>query len=254
MVLEDPFARSAIWSRNLAVFALIVAVIGILLARKGLDPKLALAIEGGALTIAGLSLLSAVLAMGVIWHTGFRGISLAVGGLTLSGLLFAYPAYIAVQARTMPALTDVSTDLSDPPTFLTTRTALAARDGTTPPAPREQQQALQTKLFPDFGPLSYEVEAADAVKSIHKIIKRHKWTIVDEEAPVNFQTGHIDVVVKTAVMGFPADLTFRTRELGSRTQIDIRSVSRAGWQENPGSNANRVQTLMSELDAELSGG
>lgn len=251
LVLEDPFARSAIWSRNSAVFALLVAGLGILLARKGLDPKAALAIEGGALMIAGLALLSAIVAMGVIWQTGFRGLSLALGGLTLSVLLFAYPAYLAVQARAIPSLADVSTDLEDPPSFLATPTALAARGGTTPTRSSAADRALEAQLYPDLASLSFDAEALDVDKAVHKVIKRHHWTVADEVRPIRFATGHIDVVVKSAVMGFPADLTFRIKGLGDRTQVDIRSVSRAGWQEQPGSNAARVQTLASELDEDL---
>lgn len=251
IVLADPFARSAIWSRNLAFFALVVAVLGVLLARHGLDPKAALAIEGGALAIAALSLLSAVVAMGVIWQTGFRGLGLALGGLALSLGLFAYPAYLAVQARSSPSVLDVSTDLDSPPPFLQTAKALAARHGHTPPPPSAADKTLQQRLYPDLGSLSFDAEAMDVQKAILKVIKRHHWTVADEVEPIRFQTGHIDLVVKTAVMGFPDDLTFRVRSLGNRTQVDIRSVARAGWQEQPGSNAARVQDLSNEIDEEL---
>ena len=61
-------------------------------------------------------------------------------------------------------------------------------------------------------------------------------------------TGHIDVVVKPALMGFPADLTIRLRGLGSRTRIDIRCVSRTPWQEQPGANAARVEALAGEIE------
>ena len=247
LILEDPFARSAICSRNLAIFAFFVAVIGIWLARKGLEPAAALAIVGAALAIAGFAILFAFVAMAVIWRTGFRGLGLALGGLLLSVLLLVYPAYLAVQARTVPMVSDVSTDLDDPPAFMTTEKAVTARGGSTPPPPRKDQRALQERLYPDLQSLSLDAEALDVEKSIHKIIKRKHWTVVDEILPVRFTTGHIDVVVKTAVMGFPADLTIRIKGIGARTQVDIRSVARAGWQE-PGSNAARVSTLAAEID------
>ena len=49
-------------------------------------------------------------------------------------------------------------------------------------------------------------------------------------------------------MGFPADLTIRIRQIGAKTQVDVRSVARGGWQE-PGSNAARVLGLIADLDA-----
>lgn len=249
LVLEDPFARSAIWSRNLAIFALIVAIIGILLARKGLDPKAALAIEGGALALAGLAILFAVVAMAVIWRTGFRGISLALGGLVLSCLLFAYPAYIAVQARTATPVYDVSTDLADPPAFMTTARAIEARRGFTPAtAMTRADRALQERLYPDLQTLSFDADPMDVDATVHKLLRRRHWEVVDEVKPLRFATGHIDVVLKSALMGFPADLTIRIRGIGNRTLVDIRSVSRTPYQERPGSNAARVQDLAEAMD------
>ena len=248
LIFQDPFARSAIWSRNLAFFALLVALLGILMARRGLDPSAALAIEGGAMALAGLAILFALMAMAVIWRTGYRGIGLAFGGLVLSALLMVYPAYLAVRARSEPSVADVSTDPVDPPTLLMSGKALAARHDVIPPMPSQADKSLQARLYPDLQSLTFDADATDVDKTIHKIIKRHKWTIVDEIEPVRFATGPIDVVVKTAVMGFPADVTFRIRGLGNRTKVDVRSVARAGWQERPGSNAARVQALVNEID------
>lgn len=253
LILEDPFSRSAIWSRNLAVFALIVAIIGVLLARKGLDPLAALSIICGALVFAGFAILFALVAMAVIWRTGFRGLGLALGGLMLSICIFAYPAYIAVQARSVPAVPDVSTDVDDPPAFMLTPQASKARRGTTPPRLQtEEDRKEQARLYPDLQSLSFDAEPSDVDEAIHKLIKRRKWQIVDEVPPRHSGFGHIDVVVRTAVMGFPADVTFRIKSLGSHTQVDIRSVSRHGWQEQPGSNAARVQDLASDLEDAIS--
>ncbi len=248
-ILEDPLARSAMWSRNIAVFALVVAVIGIALSRKGLDARPALAIEGGALALAGLAIFFSFVAMAVIWVTGFRGVGLALAGLALSLLLFAYPTYLAVDARTAPMLTDVSTSTDDPPTFLSTPLALAARHGITPPPTMTRSDvALQKRLYPDLQTLDLEAEVGDVSEVVHKLIKRRGWQIVDEAAPVNFATGHIDVIIKPALMGFPADLTLRLRGLGERTRVDIRSVARTSWQEQPGANAARVDALAADIE------
>ena len=249
VILEDPQSRAAIWSRNLALFALVVAIIGVALARKGLDPVAALAVVGGALALAGLGILCAVVAMVVIWQHGYRGVGIALGGLLLSGLLFVYPAYLAVQARTVPPVADVSTDLADPPTFLASDAARSGRSGSPPPgAMSEADKALQRKLYPDLQSISLDAEAIDAEALVVKLIKRRRWSIVDEVQPIRFATGHIDVVVKSTLMGFPADLTVRIRGLGTHTQVDVRSVARGGWQE-PGSNAARVRALVADIEA-----
>jgi hypothetical protein len=253
VVLEDPLARSAIWSRNLAVFALCVAAIGILLSRKGLDPQAALAIVAGSLGLAGLAIFFAFVAMAVIWQTGFRGIGLALAGLALSACLFAYPALIAVEARTKLAVTDVSTDLDDPPLFLSTKAALEARHGLTPAAKiSAANRARQEQLYPDLQTLTLDADPSDVVDVIHKLVKHNHWTIADEVAPDEFTTGHIDVVATSLLMGFPIDITFRLRQVGNQTHVDIRSVARSGWQEQPGSNAARVKDLESAIEDSIS--
>ena len=148
----------------------------------------------------------------------------------------------------MPVLNDVSTDPTDPPAFMVTVKALEARHGVTPGPPSPADRASQARLYPDLQSLSLDADALDVDKTLHKIIKKHKWVIVDEVQPIRFATGHIDIVLKSAVMGFPIDLTFRIRGLGNHTQVDVRSLARAGWQERPGANAALVQTLVDEID------
>ncbi len=248
LILEDPFSRAAIWSRNLAVFALFVAAIGIVLARRGLDATQSLAIVAGAMGLAALSILCAVVAMAVIWRTGFRGIGLALGGLALSTVLLVYPTYVVVQARTVPVVPDISTDLDDPPTFLSTAQAVAARKGVTPGPMTAADKDLETRLYPDLDTLTLDDDAGEVAKTIRKILRHRHWQIVGELAPSEGAAGQIDVVTKSLVMGFPADLTIRIRDSGDQTKVDIRSVARTAWQE-PGSNAVRIQSLIAEIDA-----
>ena len=201
LILEDPLSRAAIWSRNLAVFALVVALLGVGLARQGLDPKTSLAIEGSALAISALGVLCALVAMIVIWHKGYRGLGLALGGLALSGLLYVYPAYVVVQARGVPSLVDVSTSPDDPPAFATSAKATAARHGVVlPVGPNPVDKASQATLYPDLQTVTLDVDPEEAQKIVQKIIKRRKWVVIDSVDPVNFATGHIDAVVKTALM------------------------------------------------------
>ena len=115
IVLEEPLARSAAWSRSVAFFALAVAIIGIVMARLGLDPTAAVAVEGGAMAFAILAILFALVAMAVIWRTGYRGTGRLLAALVIAALVLAYPAYLVAEAHGMPALDDAATDLVDPP-------------------------------------------------------------------------------------------------------------------------------------------
>ena len=253
LILEDPFSRAAIWSRNLAVFAVLVAIIGIVLARRGLDPTSALAIVVAALAFAGLSVLSAFAGMAVIWHKGYRGIGAAVAGLALSGLLLLYPAYLAIQARTVPPAADLSTDLDDPPAFMTTEKARTVRHGHPPGPMSAAAKEAENRLYPDFDTLTIDDDVDAVFAKVRKIVRRRHWQIVDEVDPGDTAPGVVDAVAKTLVMGFPADVVIRVKQVGDQTEVDVRSIARGGWQE-PGSNAARVQSLIDEIDAATSRG
>ena len=251
LILEDPLARSTLWSRNLALFALVVALIGIALSHKGLDAQASLSIEGGALALAGLAVLLALFGLGVVWHNGYKGIGLALQGLVLAALLFAYPAFLA-QTHRAPTVVDAATNLDDPPLYMETVPAILARHGYIPPkGPNSADIKLQETLYPDLQTLDLDADASDVEAALHKLIKRRKWTIVDEADAKNFATGHIDLVVKPGLMGFPADVTIRIRGIGARTRVDIRSTSRSIWQEQPGANAERVQALSDDLESAI---
>jgi hypothetical protein len=252
IVLEEPLSRAAVWSRGCAVFALTVAIVGIVMARKGLDPTAAVAVEGGAAAMALIAIVFALAAAAIIWRTGYRGAGRALAGLVLAALVLAYPAYLLAEARSAPPLGDVSTDLVDPPSFSHAPRALAERGGKTPEPLSAEDKLTLRKLYPDLQSIVLDREAVDAQKAIVKLIATRRWRIVDETLPLGrFGIGHIDAVAFSTIMGFPADVTIRVKPLGGQTKVDIRSVSRTPW-HTPTSDVARVESLAAGIDDELS--
>jgi hypothetical protein len=244
-------------------------VLGVLLARKGLDATAAVAIEGGAVAMAGLAILFAVVAMVVIWRTGYRGIGRVLAGLFLSTLIIVYPAYLVAKAHGVQSVDDVSTDPLDPPSFSYAASAVSGRKGYTPENPTPANLAAQRRLYLDIQPIVLDEEPEDAFKRIVKIVTARHWTILEAVAPTvvapvapvgrrpgrpsrpghpgHSSPGHIDAVASSTVMGFPADVTIRVKPIGNQTKIDIRSVSRTKWHE-PDADMQRVQALAEEID------
>jgi hypothetical protein len=263
ILLEEPLVRSAAWSRSCAVFALTVAVLGILMARKGLDPTAAVAIEGGAVTMAGLAILFALAAMVVIWRTGYHGTGHLLAGLFLSALILAYPAFLVAKARGVPIVDDVSTDPGDPPLFSHAAPAVSGRKGLTPENPSTANLEAQRRLYPDVQPVVLDEDPLEAFKGIVKIVAARHWTILEAVAPTaapasrpgrpghpgHPSPGHIDAVAYSFVMGFPADVAIRVQPVGNQTKIDIRSVSRMKWHE-PDADMRRVQALAGDIEEE----
>ena len=226
LIVEEPYSKAALLSRRLAVFSLVVAVIGILGVARNVD---LIAVLGGALAIACAAFLSAILAFVVIWRGGRKGAGQAFAGLVLATLLLAYPAYLAQQAMRLPRLADISTDIADPPNFSLSNEALTARGDTTPPSLPIARRKAQVKAYPQVQPILLDLDARDAFDAALKALAANGWKIVEQRPPGGRAgLGHIDAVATSFVLGFPSDITLRLRPLAGQTRIDIRSVSRFG--------------------------
>ena len=106
---SEPVSGLATWSRNLALFSIIAVVVSILIVRFGfLEVKPALATFFGALALAGLSILLGLAAFAAIWQNGSRGMSRILLALLIDAAILAYPAYLGLKYRKLPAIHDIT--------------------------------------------------------------------------------------------------------------------------------------------------
>lgn len=251
LIVEEPYARTALLSLRLAAFSTAVALVGVAVARGGLDPQATLAVLGGAVGAAAVAVLSALIAFVVIWRSGRKGAGEAFAGLLLAVLLLAYPAYLAQKVARFPGLVDLSTDIIDPPAFSLSRQALAARGGTTPPSVPAQVRRRQLAAYPKVQPILLDLEAPEAYASIVKAINASGWRIVEQKPPGGRSgLGHIDAIARSLILGFPCDVTLRIRPLAGQTRVDIRSVSRFALSDF-GANQRNVEVFEAALTAEV---
>lgn len=247
VIIEEPYSDAALWSRRLALFALVVAAIAIGLARTGLEPVAVFAVIGSAIVIACLAVLCASAAFVSIWQTGRKGVGIGLIGLLLGLLLLAYPAYLAAQAIYLPVLNDITSDVDDPPAFSRSRKAVAARHGVVPLSDDVAERAAQVNSYPDIQPLVLDVEEEAAYRIVLRTIAARNWTIIDEIPPGRrSDQRHIDAIARGPLLGFPDDVTIRIRPLVGQTRIDIRSSSRFG-RHDFGANARRVQSFLEDV-------
>jgi uncharacterized protein (DUF1499 family) len=250
LIIEEPFAESAIWSRRLAIFAVAVVATGLVLARLGLEPAAVLAVVGSAIILACLAVLCAGVATVEIWQTGRKGVGLLLGSAFLSALLLAYPAFLAVQAVRLPVLNDISTDLDNPPTFSLSRKALAARHEWTPPSISTAARQPQNDAYPDVQPVYLDLDADDAYRTVLSAAEARHWKVIDSVPPGGrIGLGHVDAVAHGLILGFADDITVRIWPLAGETRVDVRSVSRIG-RHDFGANAARIQAFADELKTE----
>ncbi|HUO55126.1 MAG TPA: hypothetical protein VMU18_10310, partial [Rhodoblastus sp.] len=160
--VTEPVSRLAILATRFAKISLALAAIALIAAHSSgplarffavltlrrnsvPDPGVGLFFFVMALAVAAVAVIFAIGAAASSWIKGRRGVNRILSTLLLVSLLAPYPAYLVYSAGGPPWLSDISTDVDDPPQFLTSAEAVAGRSGWTPgpldPARRQEQTA-----------------------------------------------------------------------------------------------------------------
>jgi hypothetical protein len=247
--LSEPVSRLASWSRNLAVFAVVAMVVSILIVRFGfLEIKPALATFFGALACAGLSIVVGFVGAAAIWQSGARGMSRILLAFLIDAVLLAYPAYLGLQYRKLPAIHDITTDPIDPPRF-EALARLRSGDGANPAVYAGLYSAEQQRIaYPDIETVELELPVQRAYEITLQLVTKRKWLVIDERPPQPpRRIGRIEAVARTPIMGFREDVSIRISPDDQDSRVDIRSASRY-FESDLGSNAARIRKLIEDLN------
>ena len=246
---SEPVSSLATWARNLAIFSVIAVVVSILIVRFGfLEMKPALATFFGALALAGLSILLGLAAFAAIWQNGSRGMSRILLALLIDAVILAYPGYLGLKYRKLPAIHDITTDPIDPPRF-EALARLRAGEGVNPAVYAGLYSAEQQRLaYPDIETVELEISPQRAFDVTLALVTKRKWVIIDERPPQPPRNiGRIEAVARTPIMGFREDVSIRITADGEDSRVDIRSSSRY-FESDLGSNAARVSKLIDDIN------
>jgi hypothetical protein len=248
----EPVCQSALWSQRVALFAGLVAFLAVALTRAHkFEPLEALATLGSAVALALGALLLFAFACAAIWRSGARGLGAAFGGLFLAGLTLAYPTYLAALAVRYPVLSEVSTDIADPPDFSRSRVALAARRGFTPKGVADAARAAQRAAYPDVEPIVVDIDLDEAIALVLKTGAARGWRLVEQRRSVGRSgDAHVDFLDSTRILGFDEDVTVRLHPLAGQTRIDMRAATRYG-RHDFGANAQKIMSFADELQSQL---
>jgi uncharacterized protein (DUF1499 family) len=246
---SEPVSSLASWARNLAVFAVVAVVVSILIVRFGfLEPKPALATFFGGLAIAALSILFGLAGFAAIWQNGSRGMARILLAFLIDGAILAYPAYLGLQYRKLPAIHDITTDPIDPPRF-DALARLRTGDGANTAVYAGLYSAEQQRQFyPDIEPIELEISVDRAYAIALQLVNKRKWLVIDERAPQPpRRIGRIEAVARSPIMGFREDIAIRVVPDGEDSRVDIRSASRY-FESDLGSIAARVKKFIDDLN------
>ncbi|RII25917.1 MAG: DUF1499 domain-containing protein [Geobacter sp.] len=191
-------------------------------------------------------LLSTMLAL-VAMIVAFRGkhlpgfvlslIAMAIG-ITVFGLPFSWQS----TAKKMPRIHDITTDIVNPPLFVA---ILPLRANATNPAEYGGPEiaAKQLAAYPDVKTLVLNVTSDRAFAQALDAAHRLGWRIV---AAIPAE-GRIEATDTTFWFGFTDDVVVRITPVGSRSLVDVRSVSRVGISD-VGTNARRIRVFLKKLE------
>jgi uncharacterized protein (DUF1499 family) len=172
-----------------------------------------------------------------------RGATLAsLGAAVLIGVVtFALPWQQRRTAQQVPPIHDITTDLGNPPEFVAVLPLRADAPNSTIYA-GEEIAAQQRAAYPDIAPLFLETSTSAVFTQALDAARSMGWEIVAADSSV----GRIEATATTPWFGFKDDVVVRITADGSRTRVDVRSVSRVG-RSDVGANAARIRKYLARL-------
>jgi uncharacterized protein (DUF1499 family) len=212
-----------IWLHRIAIGLAALAAAALLLSgpgmRLGLWPYQAGLLLLLAAGIAGLS--AAVLAFVGLCIPGIRKANFPwlLAALVLGAGSASVPLEFLRQARSVPPINDISTDLANP-------------------AFAEQQR----KAYPDIQPLELAEDPATAYSRALAAAEAMGWEIVRKDPAA----GRIEAVATSAWFGFKDDVVVRVAPAIRGSRVDVRSKSRVG-RSDIGTNARRIRAYLQHL-------
>ena len=167
-------------------------------------------------------------------------------GLAFAGYLFS----LYRTATSVPAIHDASTDLMDPPAFVTLPLRKdnlesvpdEGRPGWKNIPPVERWRALHGEAYPDLKPVHLAMSPADAIRRAEALARERGWDV----ANVDTAAGHLEATATTRFFRFKDDVIVRARPAPDGSLVDVRSVSRVG-RSDLGMNAKRIRKFTRDL-------
>jgi uncharacterized protein (DUF1499 family) len=246
----EPMTRLAPLSRWLGLAAVLLALLSVGGVRLGgIPPVNGVVVYASSLTGATLAVVAAAGALMRIWRQGGPGTGLAVRGLLLALAVMLPAAWFGTLAVRLPMLNDVTTDLSEPPSFGRSRAASDARGGLIVPEFNMATAQDHQDAYPELQPIIVDAGPEEALTLALRAATNVGWRVLDSVAPSGRTgIGRIEATDRSLVFGFQDDITIRIRPALNETRIDLRSASRIG-RHDFGANARRITAFQKELES-----
>lgn len=244
-------SRVAEWARRVSAFSLVLFVTAGIGHRYRLVETVAFLWT--LALVAALAVLGLALAAGGfvrLWRHGDKAGRASLAATLLSVLVLApYAAGAWLYVR-LPALTDISTDLDEPPRFAIAPNFRDGQMNPIAPIPPEAASA-QMRAYPDVAGRRLDASPDRVLAALAPVVAARGWT-VRGHMPTSSQTPEVSIEMETPsfLLRFPADAVVRLTDEDETTFVDMRMSARYG-PHDLGANARRIRAFMAGLAAEL---
>ncbi|MEQ1756279.1 MAG: DUF1499 domain-containing protein [Micropepsaceae bacterium] len=233
------------WIGRIAIGTCFLALVliggaGPLYRYAGIELPMAFQMLTVGLGASALAVLVAVVALvrAAIVRSG-EGLVVVLLAAVVAAGVGSVPLKLAMTAKSLPVIHDITTDTASPPAFVAIAPIRANApngvDYATDPA--EQQ-----KGYPDIKSYVSTLAPAALFENAEAVAKELKWEIVASSRG----EGRIEATDTTAWWGFKDDVVIRIVAEGTGSKLDIRSMSRVG-KSDLGKNADRIRTFLALL-------
>lgn len=244
-------SRSADWARKVSSFSLVLLIVACVGHRYAMVETAAflwvLALVA-TLSITGLML--AALGFHRLWHFGAKGGRASLAALLVSALVLAPYGYGLYLYLTHPPLADISTDLADPPAFITAQHSRTADMNLLGRITREEA-AVQAEAYPDLTGRRFEASMERVLSALKVALAKEGWRTT-RPLPVDTDQTRLslEVYAPTWLLRLPSDGVLRVVNEGETVFVDLRIAQRYFWHDL-GSGARRINRFMTALEAEF---
>jgi Protein of unknown function (DUF1499) len=227
---------SARWSVRCAIFSLALMSVATLLHRFGqLQTGAFVAILVIVALLAALGLALSVVGLVGLWRHGYAGGKRAAAALVLSMVALSPFGFALYKVIGLPRISDISSDLADPPQF-----ADAPPSGLNP--------AIQTAAYPEATGRRYAIAGEALAALVERQIADYGWRVIEKRGNIE---GEGELLVEaeavTLLAGFRDRVVIRVTDEGATFYVDMRSRSGFG-SFDMGVNAARIEKFMQALD------
>jgi hypothetical protein len=246
--LERRVSKAAVWSRRLASFS------AVLLLTAAAGHRLAMLETPGFFVVLGLSaaivaaaLVLAAIGFSRLWNHGDVAGRNIAATIVLAAVVLAPFGLALYRGLTLPQLTDVSTDVDDPPALTRPPGTPASAMNAIGPFTVEEKK-LQLESYPLVTGRRYAMTLDRVLETAVGLVQERGWQLVPPSPDGEAIETTVHAAARTWLLGFPADVAIRLTDEETSTYVDMRSASRYG-EHDLGDNADRVAAFLSDLDA-----